>query len=206
MRTPTSSPEPSVPGGKKASKKKALVLPELPGGVNQIMGLDLSLSATGWAYYQLAEERFHSGVLKPPKGSQLDRMRWIRKRVVYCGKHSIVMIEDFAFGRGYRAHLMGGLGYLVRDAVEEAGSRFYLVTPGQLKKFVTGKGSAVKSEMILGVFKRFGIDLEGVAKAEDQADAIGLCYAGLALFGQRKATTKSQEEVLKELIKRYFSD
>ena len=68
----------------------------------------------------------------------------------------------------------------------------YEVTPGGLKKFVTGKGSGPKGPVMLGIYKRFGLTVEN----EDECDATALALIGMYMNSpdkQRDMTVPQRE-------------
>ena len=56
--------------------------------------------------------------------------------------------------------------------------KYKIVTPGELKKFITGKGQAKKDLILLNVFKRWGVEFDN----SDLADAYGLSRMALEDF------------------------
>ena len=107
-----------------------------------------------------------------------------------------VAVEDFAFARGFRAHQLGGLGYMVRLFLYEKGIPFVIVGTQQLKKFITGHAGAEKNTVVLHVFRRW----EWEAKDDNEADATGLAHVGMCLCGLEKPTMVAQREVLDRLM------
>lgn len=130
----------------------------------RIVGLDLSLTATG-----IASEK-GARVLSAPKGCMgMARLAWLRDEVTArCAaftksgplQHSIdlaewdgaelVVLEGYSFGttrQSSHAHALGELGGIVRLALTEARIPWCDVAPAALKKFATGKGNANKVAM-----------------------------------------------------------
>jgi Holliday junction resolvasome RuvABC endonuclease subunit len=72
-----------------------------------------------------------------------------------------------------------------------------LVAPTSLKKFVTGTGkSQAKSQMLLSVYKKWGVELDD----DNAADAYGLARVGVAL--QSGTDTAYERDVLAKLKRR----
>lgn len=160
----------------------------------KIVGLDLSLTGTGiatWCGDRILAETITTKLLGLP------RMDYILQQVREFTKAAdLVVIEGFSFGsRGAALFEIAGLGYLVRHDFWKREQKFLLVTPGQLKKFVTGKGNADKAIVIREVYKRFGVDVAN----DDEADAVGLLVIGMALLGQWEPTMDFQRVVVKDL-------
>lgn len=162
-----------------------------------IYGLDLSLTATGLA--TLAPEGhlnlFTFGT--PPKMSVEARLTEMARQV--AGRivaPELVVIEGLAFGANDpSAHERAALHYIVRCNLWSDETRVLVVPPATLKKFITGKGSAKKEMVILEVFKRWGV----TARDNNEADAAGLAYLGLAFLGRLEQMTVPMREVVSKL-------
>jgi crossover junction endodeoxyribonuclease RuvC len=159
----------------------------------RIVGLDLSLTNTGVA---IIEQRpdvlavdLHS---VSSKGSQSDnlterhnRLDGLRDRIMgYVGAADLAVIEQPAFSRTTGSqHDRSGLWWLVMDALHlwgDEGPAVVEVTPGGLKKYATGSGSAGKDEVLLAVARRYpDIDV----RTNDQADALVLAAMGARHLG-----------------------
>lgn len=72
----------------------------------------------------------------------------------------LVAVEGYSYGSSFNAHQMGEAGGIVRLALYQIGVKYIEVAPQQVKKFATGKNTAKKDEMRLGVYKRWGVELE----------------------------------------------
>jgi Holliday junction resolvasome RuvABC endonuclease subunit len=115
----------------------------------RIVGLDLSLSATGVASDAVA---VYSSKLRGP--ARLAAMRDAILRV--CDKpDTVVVVEGYAMGTGRQAgsYAIGELGGVVRLALHEAGVPYVEVPPAALKKFATSKGNANKIAMATAAAK-----------------------------------------------------
>lgn len=159
-----------------------------------IIGVDLSLTATGFAVKISGEVTHHTISTKQTGMERLDKLVELVNGKV--ADTDFVVMEDLAFSRNAAgAKENAGLAYLVRWHLYKRGISYLLVPPTTLKKFVTGKGNAEKSLMLLEVYKRFGVS----AANDNEADAVGLLYIGLAFTGQWEPTTDAQREVLATL-------
>lgn len=169
-------------------------------GKKTIVGLDLSLNKTGWM--RLQNNQIHHGTIEPDGMKGLDRMDWILERiwqeVVFFPEASkdvdLVVLEGFSFGsRGRALFEIAGLGYLVRYRLKKHGIPFVLVSPSQLKKFVSGVGTAPKSVIIKEIFKRWKFDTND----DNIADACVLAHIGAAILGSWTTTNQDQKKILK---------
>lgn len=188
--------EPRLP---KAKKPAPILEPLKPR--DRFIGLDLSLTGTGVA---LSRADAHSsnistGLLKGAALRSVERLHWYREKIVENWikaaptETTIVAMEGYSFGsRNSQAHSLGELGGVIRLALASRGVPIILVPPGTLKKFVTGKGTATKPEMAVGLFKRWGIE-----KSDDnEADAAALALYARCVCGIDEPTTKEQREAL----------
>ena len=167
-----------------------------------ILGLDLSLTGTGWCISQL------EGCLLPTpewnvvetKGlGDFDRLDHILNKILaLLTNKPLVILEDFSFAsKGHAVFQIGGLGYLVRHALWKLGIPFLVVAPTLLKKFVAGKGNVDKNVILKEVFKRWQFDTDD----DNIADAFVLMQIGRCLAGQLPAQNEVQVKIISELYK-----
>jgi len=146
--------------------------------VSVVVGLDLSLTATGiagpWGENVLSTK--HRGMarldyLATSISDQLD----VAFPVV-----DLVVIEGYSFGsRNSQAHALGELGGVVRHRLWSYGYRYIDVPPSTLKVFATGKGNAGKDEVLASAIRRLGF----TGHDNNQADALWLRELGHHLLG-----------------------
>ena len=65
---------------------------------------------------------------------------------------------------------MGALHYLIRIFLYRKKVKYKIISPGTLKKFITGSGAAKKEQMLLQIYKKWNIEF----KDNNTADAYGL--------------------------------
>jgi len=180
-----------------------------PVTVPAYVGLDISLTGTGFSVKRGSELQIET-VKTTPKThpNDLERLQYIRGRLMELVPNDtrMVCVEDFFVPR--KASQMGaakGLimaGTLVRVALFERGLPFYVVSPGQLKKFATGKGNGPKSIVVREVYKRWGVD----AKDDNQADACVLAHIAEAIHLQPDFDLhKYQQEVVDKVVEESLS-
>ena len=169
--------------------------------IPSFVGLDLSLTSTGFCLKNGTKLTIET-VKTEPKNfkNDLDRLIHIRNTLLSKIPCSVKMIcmEDFfvpsnkmQIGSGIKLAM---LGTAVRMALYERGMPFVIISPSQLKKFVTGKGTGEKSMIVREAYKRWGVD----AKDDNQADAAVLAYLAEALVNPlTDETPKFQVEVVK---------
>lgn len=92
---------------------------------------------------------------------------------------SHVFVEGYGYANAHTLAVLVELGAMIRQVLHESPARWEEVPPNVLKKFITGRGNAKKDEIMLAVYKRFGIE----CSSNDEADAIGLAFFGAARLG-----------------------
>lgn len=108
-----------------------------------------------------------------------------------------VCMEGYANGSKFGREVAGELGYATKRLLRRWHPQQLLPTivpPTSLKKFVTGKGNAKKNEMLLGVYKKWGVEYSD----DNLADAYSLARVGEALDTD-VPLAKYQQEVLTAL-------
>jgi crossover junction endodeoxyribonuclease RuvC len=162
----------------------------------RVLGLDLSLTATGWCVGSSVVEW---GIHDMKKLAGMERLAAIQTAVQEQARTAdLIVLEDFAFGaKGQAVFEIAGLGYLIRYWLWKNSHRFVLVSPTQLKKFITGRGNVNKEIVIREVYRRWG----HVVDDNNQADAIVLAYIGMALTGASEPTTGEQRAIVADLRK-----
>lgn len=162
----------------------------------RIVGLDLSLTATGCAISN--DGTLSLITLESPHTGGMERLDWVYSQVrELCRGAELVVIEGLSFASNMpSAQERAGLFFLVARALWKAGIRMQAVAPTQVKKFVTGKGSAEKSLILREVFRRWNL----IAEDDNQADAAVLVRIGLVLAGVTEPETDAQREVIAALL------
>lgn len=114
-----------------------------------IIGLDPSVSATGWA-----DSNGHVGLIKPSTkdvGRRLREIMDLLKPPFRAMKPvDLCVIEGYSMGgmRGLASQRLGELGGCVRMWLFDNSIPYVEIPPLTLKKFATGNGRASKQEMI----------------------------------------------------------
>lgn len=164
----------------------------------RVIGLDLSLTATGIAYAD--------GTTATIKTDQKDgdrRLLHIEGVVLWAAGEcqgpmgadmwpDLAVIEDLpinAKGAGITGMVQG----VVRALLIRAGVPYVLIPPGTLKKYATGNGGATKADMRVALLQRTGVDL----RDDNQVDAAWLRFMGLDWLGHPVVNLpKAQREAL----------
>jgi crossover junction endodeoxyribonuclease RuvC len=164
-----------------------------------ILGLDLSLTGTGWCVNTDLELKV--GTVDTKKIDGFPRLHKILHEIlglVVEREIECVVMEDFSFAsKGRGIFQIGGLGYIVRYFLWNNGMPFYLVAPSQLKKFATGKGNSDKSIIIKEIYRKWGADIND----DNQADAYVLSRIGHGVFDVDTKFLSYEQEVISEIKK-----
>lgn len=144
----------------------------------RIMGLDLSMSATGVAFPDGT-----TAVIKP-RGEGDARLLSIEQRTEHAlriARPDLAVIEEFqGAAMGAANKIIPMVHATVRLVMMHAGIPYVLVNPSTLKAFATGSGGSDKSAMILAAFKRADREFT----SNDECDAFWLRAAGHAAYGE----------------------
>lgn len=145
----------------------------------------------------------HQGFDPKKHGKGIDRLlvikNWLTEGLEWSHNHhggiGHIAMEGYANGAKFGREQAGELGMVTKWAIYSMGVGLTkyptIVAPTALKKFITGKGTAKKNEILLGVFKRWGADFSD----DNEADSYGLARVASALDGH-ETLTAFQEEVL----------
>lgn len=167
-----------------------IVTPVLQPWQPLVIGIDPSATGTGLAALHLDgtlvdTTRLTSSVTGAMrlKKIETDLIDWLGD---LPGRPAHFVMEGYAFdaGRaGSQSHKLGEVGGVIKLTLVSIYDHPIcfptLPTTQQVKKFCLGKGTGVsKSEMLKGVYKKWGADL----KTDDEADAYTLARIGLGLL------------------------
>lgn len=139
--------------------------------MTNILSIDQSLTSTGYAIIEDGKLTTH-GTIQPK------HLKTTVEKIIYLTKYlenlknnntiDYIVREGFSFGSKNRAFVLGGLGYAI-DIIfhNEYQSRYCIIPPTIVKKYITGKGNAKKEQMILHTFKKYNIEFDN----NDECDA-----------------------------------
>lgn len=165
--------------------------------MSKILGIDPSLTGTGYVVVSNGKLVLKELVKTKPTGddrvAEVERLMTIRDSFSLEGIDLVVM-EGIAFmARNTTALVqLSALNYMIRERLVMRDKPFVIVAPTTLKKFITGKGVGPKDQMMMEVYKRYGVTLTD----NNICDAYGLAMIGTALLDKKAKTTKFQKEVI----------
>jgi Holliday junction resolvasome RuvABC endonuclease subunit len=175
--------------------------------IKLIVGLDLSLTATGWATYNTESKVLNSGTVNSKlKGmDRLDEIVTLIEGMIVHLFRSLktpitwieavdnceVYIENYGFASKGRVVYQGELGGIVRYMLWKHGVKYHDIPPTIAKKVLTGKGNCEKSLILKELYKKYKIDVDD----DNIADACNLVIIGKMCHGLEKMT-KAQKEII----------
>lgn len=142
------------------------------------VGIDQSY--TGFAVTLLGDNDAYYSLCRPLKGTgddeRLDDAKALVEISLWQTENRLaeVVMEGYAYGASQNAHMAGELGAIVRRAVRRAYQRPLIASPSQVKKYATGRGNAKKNEILLAVYKNWGVEFTN----DNMADAYVLARIG----------------------------
>lgn len=172
----------------------------------QLMGLDLSLTSTG---YSIDGE---TGVIstKSTGPERLSRISNEIQNLVISNPVDVVIIEGYSFASmNSQAHSIGELGGAVRMRLWETGVSYIDVPPTCRAKFATGRGNASKNEVISAISAKTNIVWSGPG-ADDRCDAwileqMGKCFLNTSEYEWPKQSLEALTKVDWSLLVRVAS-
>lgn len=153
-----------------------------PATVPRVLGLDLSITATGIAYRDGS-----TGTVGGPSDQGDRRLLVIEQAVTIAvggedidlgPRVDLVVLEDLPT-HAKAAGITGMVHGAVRTLLIKRGVPYVVVTPATLKAFATGKGNADKTAMAMAAYKRAAVEFAD----DNQCDAWWLRAAGLERLG-----------------------
>ncbi len=145
-----------------------------------LLALDLSLRSIGWAANHALGPT--SGIYGAEDLVDFPRLVSLRDdtlRLAQRYRPDLILIEDMILGiSGGTALKLAGLGYVIRLTLFEAGYQTLNIAPATLKRFATGKGNAVKEQMVAAARAQLGYK----GNDHNAADALWLLHAGMTHF------------------------
>lgn len=171
-----------------------------------VVGIDQSLVAFGLVAYSYEDDTAFCWLHKPA-GHGVRRLfdiqsflRGVFQQITLrCGEPEHVTMEGYAFATHAGREVMGECGAATKMALVSAlgiakqVAYPSLVTPQQVKKFATSRGNAKKNEVLLAIYKKWGVTFTD----DNLADAYALARVAAAL-----ATGESKYDYEQDVIRR----
>lgn len=149
------------------------------------IGLDLAFSNNGFCCIDESGKIVHDEVVvSKPNQDDESRLIFLSEKICDMIKQyspEKVCIEGLSFGsKGQSISQIGALHYLIRIFLYREKIKYQIITPTQLKKFVTGVGNCKKELMLLKTYKKFQVEFDD----NNLCDAY--CLARIALESGEK--------------------
>lgn len=141
-----------------------------------LLALDLSLAATGWAA-KYADRPVASGVMHPAfeGAARLESAVNGLEVLLRAYDPDLVVLEGYSFASPNRAHQVGELGGVVRLRLHQLNRATVILAPKVRAKLATGRGNAGKDEVLAEAIRRLGY----AGHSTDEADALWLLQAAM---------------------------
>ena len=165
----------------------------------KIMGLDLSLVETVWCVIY-DDGTMHKGTVTTKlKGvERLSAIKTMLINIIDEFDPVLVVIEGYSFGsRGRAIFSIGELGGVVKTMLFDREVEFIDVAPTMVKKYATGKGTSPKDNVMLSVYKKWGVEFTN----NNECDAYVLAHIGFSTLDIDQNLTKYQKEVVDKWLK-----
>lgn len=146
----------------------------------RVVGLDQSYTGFGYCHNGESKKKSFPTVKNQDWGNEVERLfqveEWLTKWLEPI-QPGLVVMEGYASAAKFGREMAGELGWAVKRTVTKVAEVYPLIVPPtSLKKFVTGSGGAKKAQMLLGVYKKWGVEFAD----DNQADAFALEKFGFA--------------------------
>jgi len=169
------------------------------------MGIDPSISGTGIVVLDESDFNWPTLVLEdeivaPKHYAGLRRVQLIAQRImeaIHQYQPNVIVIEGYSLHIGHASSIVPlvELGGILRFLMMLDGMEWLDPRATSLKKFVTGKGTAQKDQVMMWVLKRWG----HTSKSNNTADAYGLACMGLASVNRLHGVTKEMLAIAAQL-------
>lgn len=148
----------------------------------RIAGLDLSLNRTGAVSIDTASGRVVVKAFEHKNLAGHERLQFNAKQVgEFVADHDLAVIEGLSFmSKTPMRDVIEANHWMGRHECWKRRVPYAIVTPTQLKLYVTMNGAAKKAEMLTAIRSAFPTL---TFKKDDEADAMGLATMGLAYRG-----------------------
>ena len=168
--------------------------------MGMVIGIDQSARHTGVCVLSETGRVIALDLIEPSMQDVGARLAYIRDGIkVYFGGSAVsgtdvraVVMEGYSYNSVSKKFVLGEVGGQIKLADFDAKVPLYEAAPKQLKKFVTGSGTATKDQVMVAIKERWKIDIIN----DNLADAYGLAQIAHEITWP-KSTTRSQIEVVR---------
>ncbi|MGW8177573.1 MAG: crossover junction endodeoxyribonuclease RuvC [bacterium] len=168
---------------------------------DKVLGLDIS-TKTGWVVLDSVGGLCGYGTLYHHATSGMQRVDKFSEdahHLLMDYRPKAVFLEGYAYANSHTLVTLVEIGTVIRYKIHQWGLPICEVPPSQLKKFVCGKGSSSKDQVVKDVYKRWGF--EGT---NDECDAYALARFGLSVLNCEPPPTKAAGEVVSSWMEEHM--
>jgi crossover junction endodeoxyribonuclease RuvC len=168
--------------------------------MSNVAGIDQSARHTGVCILDEAGTIKCLQLIEPKKLKDHLRLAFVRKELNELLEpyelHAAVM-EGYSYNSTNKKFTLGEIGSVTKLAIYDAGAELFIAAPKQLKKFVTGRGSADKDGVINHIRHQWGEEITD----DNLADAYGLAQIAREITWPT-STRRYQLDVVKTITKK----
>lgn len=168
--------------------------------MSYVAGIDQSANHTGVCVLTEKGELVLLELIEPVKLKDQARLAFIRTKLnallAPFDLQALVM-EGYSHGSLSKKFLLGEVGSIVKLTAYDMGAPLHEAAPTQLKKFVTGKGSADKDAVMKGVKNQWKM----IITDDNLADAYGLAQIAREIVWP-SSSRRYQLDVVKNITKK----
>jgi crossover junction endodeoxyribonuclease RuvC len=168
--------------------------------MNYVVGIDQSARHTGVCILAKNGDVACLKLIEPKKLKDQLRLAFIRKELNALLTHYALraaVMEGYSYNSTNKKFVLGEVGSVTKLAIYDAGAELYIAAPKQLKKFVTGRGSASKESVIKHIQTVWGVEIID----DNLADAYGLAQIAREIIWST-STRRCQLDIVKNIIKK----
>ncbi len=170
------------------------------------LGIDPSATATGLvllgANGSPTPDLLLEHEIKPKNLTGVERTRFIVTEIMEIvteRQPDRIVLEGYSLGKNPNSTIpLVELGGLLRFMLNLDGHRWYDPSANELKKFVAGKGTVQKDQIMMWVLKRW----QHTSISNNTADAYGLAAIGLAISNRLPGITQEMRAIAGKLAVR----
>ena len=160
-----------------------------------VVGIDQSVLHTGVCVLDVVTGRALLTLIEPStKLSNIERLVYLQTQLnvaLHGVFASVGVLEGYSISSLNRPFDLGEVGGITKLALHAHSKAVYAAAPKQLKKFVTGNGSASKEQVKDGVCALWGPRIED----DNLADAYGLARIAACIANPKEAIRRAQLEI-----------
>lgn len=180
--------------------------------MTRVMGIDPGIAHLGWGVITSNDDGLfyekHGTHTTSPKYASSVRVgmtyRFIHDQLVYF-KPDVVVTEDvFGHGKFYNGKETAKVIGLIELACDDRGVPCHVWSPSEIKKRVTGAGTAKKDDIALAVMKYLPdapVSTKASSEHENDALAIAIAFTLPAPLPVRKKKDRTHEATVKSFMK-----